>query len=294
MLIAIFIIFIIIGLCIGVLSGFFGVGGGFVLTPLLLLLHYDPISAITISLLYTIGTSLSGVFVHIQLKNIIWKDAFIMGLSGIVMTQAAHPFVLYIEKIDVDTWLIPLVYILLLAYFAYKMIREHHRESFTNHLQVKSRILYVLFLIVIGMTGGFMSTMLGVGGGFIIVPLLISFLHYPANQAVGTSLFAVLFIVIIGFLTYIVQSPIDLMTGALLIAGGLIGAQAGAKSLSYFRQAEVQKRLGLLYIVTLMSLLLKLMDYQLAGLILLCLFVLYLLSLLSIRAVSRTRQSVKQ
>lgn len=74
-----YILFVLLGGLISVLSGFFGVGGGFILTPILLLIGFSPLQAITTSLFFTVGTSLSGITAHIKLKNILWKEGLIMG-----------------------------------------------------------------------------------------------------------------------------------------------------------------------------------------------------------------------
>lgn len=260
------------GILIGVLSGFFGVGGGFILTPILLLMNYDPIFAITISLMYTIGTSFSGVVAHTKMKNVIWKDALIIAASGAIATQVANPLVLYLRKIGYDQIVIPLLFIILLAYFAVNMLKRQRPPSKDKTTSNKTFTNKNSILILTGCAGGFLSTALGVGGGFIIVPLLISYASYSSKSAVGTSLMSVLFIVLAGFITYMIKSPIDLTVGGILIVGGLFGAQLGAYMINSYEHHEVKKMLGFLYVVSFISMCLKLFHFDQFGLAFLVFF----------------------
>ncbi|HAQ08824.1 MAG TPA: sulfite exporter TauE/SafE family protein, partial [Bacillus bacterium] len=124
-----YVIYFLLGGLISVLSGFFGVGGGFILTPILLLIGYAPLEAITTSLFFTVGTSVSGITAHIRLKNILWKEGLIMGASGIAATQVARPLVYYLEARGWDEIVIPILFIMLLAYFAFTMISQGKRKE---------------------------------------------------------------------------------------------------------------------------------------------------------------------
>lgn len=264
--------FFILGGIISVLSGFFGVGGGFILTPILLLIGFSPLEAITTSLFFTIGTSSSGIFAHIRLKNIIWKEGAILGLSGVAATQVARPFVLFLESKGWDEIAVPIFYIVLLSYFAITMFKQG-KKTFPADQSSTKPALYKIILI--GFFGGFVSTTLGVGGGFIMVPLSIAFLGFLPKKAVGTSLFAVLMIVSVGFVSYALTISIDYIVGLLLIGGGLIGSQFGAKLTTFFENKEISTLLGVLYIATLTSVFLKLVDLSAIGLGLLSIFIAY-------------------
>ncbi len=266
--------YLLIGAIIGILSGFFGVGGGFVLTPVLLLFGFVPVTAIATSLLYTIGTSVSGVIAHLRLRNIDWKLAFITGVSGLAATRVAHPFVIFLEDKGLSETVIPGFYLLLLGYFAFSMLRKKKGKQKETAKTGKHSLPIILF---IGFFGGFASTTLGVGGGFIIVPLFISMLALAPRIAVGTSLVSVFFIVISGFISYALTTPIDYVIGIMLVIGALIGGQIGARLTAYFSDPEIKKRLGLLYVITWLSVLLKLLGLNMAGLAVLTVFILYLI-----------------
>ncbi|GLB60942.1 sulfite exporter TauE/SafE family protein [Cytobacillus sp. NCCP-133] len=267
-----YILFSILGALISVFSGFFGVGGGFILTPTLMLFGFSPVEAITTSLLFSIGTSISGITAHIKMKNILLKQGLILGLSGMAATQAAHPFVLFLEKRGWDDWAVPMFYIVLLSYFALTMLKRGKKpRSGADHPAEQSHSL--IKMISIGFFAGFVSTTLGVGGGFIMVPLSVALLGLLPKKAVGTSLFAILLIVSAGFLSYASTITIDYWTGFSLVAGGLVGSQFGAKLTSYFENEEITYMLGALYMATVASVILKLVNLNYAGLVLMTIFV---------------------
>ncbi|MFE4523895.1 sulfite exporter TauE/SafE family protein [Cytobacillus firmus] len=266
-----YVLFITLGALISVLSGFFGVGGGFILTPTLMLFGFSPVEAITTSLLFSIGTSLSGISAHIRLKNIKIKQGLILGLSGMAATQAAYPFVLFLENKGWDTWAVPVFYIILLSYFALSMLKR--REKSANAVYPSEHSPSILTMVLIGFFAGFVSTSLGVGGGFIMVPLSVAYLGMMPKKAVGTSLFAVMLIVSAGFLSYASTVSIDYWIGLSLVGGGLIGSQFGAKLTSYFENEDITYMLGALYMATVASVILKLMHLNYTGLVLMAIFV---------------------
>jgi uncharacterized protein len=273
-------LFLPIGIAIGVLGGFFGLGGGILLTPVLLLLGVSPVEAITTGLLFSIGTSISSVWGHLKLNNIIWKAAIPIGVSGIVGTQLARPLVMYFEKIGIGETVLSTLYLVILLYFAISMILPGKKNE--GRLS-KSDTFSMPLLIIVGLVGGFLSSSLGVGGGFIVVPLLVSFANFPAKQAVGTSAVCIFLFVTAGFSSYIMHVEIDLLLGLFLIIGALIGGQLGAKTTVHFANKEMRKMLGILYAVTWFSLLLKLFKLEVVGFIILASYTSYLLTVFVVR-----------
>ncbi|MBT2695291.1 sulfite exporter TauE/SafE family protein [Bacillus sp. ISL-55] len=267
-----YILYLLLGGLISVLSGFFGVGGGFILTPILLLIGFSPLEAITTSLFFTVGTSISGITAHIRMKNILWKEGLIMGLSGIAATQLARPMVYSLEARGWDNIVIPFLYIVLLAYFAIKMVRQGRKKDEETSAPADFSLPK---LLAFGFFGGFVSATLGVGGGFIIVPLIITSLGFNPKKAVGTSLFAVLLIVSVGFVSYAINTDINYFIGLMLIAGALVGSQFGARMTSYFENKEMNALLGVLYLVTLAGAVLKLFDLNKTGLVIMGMFIVY-------------------
>ncbi|MBH0163911.1 sulfite exporter TauE/SafE family protein [Fictibacillus sp. 7GRE50] len=281
--------YILLGLCIGIFSGIFGIGGGFILTPVLILFGLPPLSAIGTSLMYSIGTSVSGVAAHLRFKNIIWKTAAVLGIVGIVATQVAHPLVVWLEKMGYDDTIIPIFYIVLLAYFALSLL---YKQTKRKNIEQSTTEIYFSWpkAVFIGFTGGFISTTLGVGGGFVMVPMLISLMKFPSRKAVGTSLVSVFFIVSAGFLTYASSVQIDYKLGLLLILGALVGTQLGAKLTTIYSSEQIQKYLGALYITILSSVVLKLVHLDKAGLGIITLYVLSMLVLFLKETITHTKR----
>lgn len=267
-------IYVILGLCIGVMSGFFGIGGGFILTPTLILMGFSPVIAIATSLLYTVATSLSGVAAHFRLKHIKWETSIIIGISGVIATQFAHPFVIFLEKYQLENTVIPLMYLVLILYFSISILVS--KSPSKEQVAGKTKFAYGK-IVLIGLFAGFISTALGVGGGFIIVPLLMSVLAFQPKYAVGTSLLSVFMIVVAGFATYASTVELDYGVIVSLIIGALIGGQLGAMVTNVYEDKQVRYFLAGLYIATGVSLVFKLFQLDFVGLLFLLIYCLYML-----------------
>ncbi|WP_261131908.1 sulfite exporter TauE/SafE family protein [Bacillus sp. Marseille-Q3570] len=265
-------LYIILGFAIGILSGYFGIGGGFILTPVLMLIGYAPVVAITTSLLYAIGSSISGVWAHFKMNNVVWKTALLLGISGVAATQLAKPFVLWLDKNGYDVTVIPVLYAVIIGYFAYSLLKKTPKAK-----TVKIEKPGLIMTLIIGFIGGLMSATLGVGGGFVMVPLMISIMKFESRKAVGTSLVSVLMIVTAGFISYAVTIEIDYILGLILVAGALFGSQVGAKLTSFYSNDQIKKYFGLLYITTLVSILFELFNLDIAGISVLGLYMIVLL-----------------
>ncbi len=256
------------------MSGFFGIGGGFILTPTLILMGFSPVIAIATSLLYTVATSLSGVAAHFRLKNIKWGTSIIIGISGVIATQLAHPFVVFLGQYNLENTVIPLMYLALTLYFSISILVSNSPSK--DQTISKTKYAYVK-IVLIGLFAGFISTALGVGGGFIIVPLLMGVLAFQPKYAVGTSLLSVFMIVVAGFTTYASTATLDYGVIGSLIAGALIGGQLGARITNIYEDKQVRLFLAGLYIATGVSLGLKLFHLDFVGLLILLSYCLYML-----------------
>ncbi|UZJ79770.1 sulfite exporter TauE/SafE family protein [Fictibacillus sp. KU28468] len=268
-------LYIFLGLAVGIISGFFGLGGGFILTPVLILFGYEPVTAIATSLMYSIGTSVSGVFAHLRMKNIYWKTAITLGLSGVLATQAAHPAVMWLSEKHWDKIVIPALYIILMGYFAVQLLRKK-KNTITAEMPAENDFSMTKALMI-GFTGGFLSTTLGVGGGFVMVPLMISVLKLEPRKAVGTSLVSVFAIVSAGFLTYAQSITLNYHIGIFLIIGALIGAQLGARLTSLYQNHQMETYLGGIYAATIVSVFLQLLHFGHIGLGVVSVYIIILL-----------------
>ncbi|MDN4072109.1 MULTISPECIES: sulfite exporter TauE/SafE family protein [Fictibacillus] len=270
-------LYVLLGLAVGIISGFFGLGGGFILTPVLILFGYEPVTAIATSLMYSIGTSVSGVFAHLRMKNIYWKTAITLGLSGVLATQAAHPVVMWLSENHWDKIVIPALYIILMGYFAVQLLRK--KKGTKPAAAPAESAFSIPKALLIGFTGGFLSATLGVGGGFVMVPLMISVLKLQPRKAVGTSLVSVFAIVAAGFLTYAQSVTLNYHMGLLLIIGALIGAQLGARLTALYQNHQMETYLGGIYAATIVSVFLQLLHFGRIGLGVVSVYIMILLFL---------------
>ncbi|MFN4213742.1 sulfite exporter TauE/SafE family protein [Exiguobacterium sp.] len=247
--------FLLLGTLIGILSGFFGIGGGILLTPLLLVFGYEASAAIALSLMLTLGSTTAGTISHIKLKNVNRKHALLIGAFGIVGTWVATPLVFYLETLDGAKPVISLAYIALLTYFAVSFFRSKQHEEGSIGSESVPRIGFI------GLFGGFISSLMGVSGGFVLTPLQVKLLNTEMKRAVGTSIAAAFLIVVSGVINYAVAgADANYWHGLALIAGAMLGSPIGARQLQRFSSQLVKKALGGFYVVVAVSVALNLLG----------------------------------
>jgi len=246
--------FIPIGLVVGTLSGFFGIGGGIVLVPILLLAGFTPALAVATSLMFTLGTSLSGAAAHTRMHNVNWRIAALVGTAGAVSAQLSNRLVIHISG-QYD-WLLNVWFILLLCYFTWSLYNKNKKGEkpplFKNHC---------LAAVLIGLVIGFLSSLLGIGGGFVTVPLLISWLGFDSRKAIGTSLATIIIVSIGGIAGYGTQMELNYLLGLFLIIGAFMGSPIGAKMTARYQVTEITQRLWKLYLVAMASMTVDLLAF---------------------------------
>ncbi|TCI22366.1 sulfite exporter TauE/SafE family protein [Exiguobacterium sp. SL-9] len=242
-------LFIPLGAIVGALSGFFGIGGGVVIVPVLLFSGYSAAEAVATSLLFVVGTSLSGAKKHTSLGNVSWSTGITVGLTGALTAQLSSRLVLSIS--GTYDWLLNLFYLAILSYFAVTLLKKTSKPQ-------KPKKSTVLAGMMIGAMAGLLSALLGIGGGFIIVPLLVSWLGFTTHRGVGTSLAAVLFISLGGLVGYLPSLSLDYVTPLALVLGAFIGAPIGATLTNRYNDKEISRRLAWLYLSVIASIILDL------------------------------------
>lgn len=275
-----YISFMLLGATIGILSGFFGIGGGIILTPLLLILGYEASTAIVLSLLLTLGSTVTGTLSHLRLKTFRFRDAGIIGLSGIIGSALITPVVFWLERHAGADVVLSSLYIVLLIGFSIQFLRPRSKErpSFPVHHAS------VVKLAVIGLAAGNLSSLMGVSGGFLLTPLLLAWVRFPLKQAIGTSIASATLIVLGGVTSYVASgTSAPLSLGIALIVGAFIGSPLGASLLHRFNEPFVQKTLGIFYSVVALSVIVKVFGLPYLSLVLLALFTLSLLSVFGYR-----------
>jgi len=240
------IFFIPIGVIVGTLSGFYGIGGGIVLMPILLLSGFSPSVAVPTSLMFTFGTSLSGAVTHTRMKNVNWKVAALIGTVGAVFTQVSKLIVIQISgRYD---WILNVLFILLLCYFAWSLHNRKNKEE-------KPPLIKNPYLasVTIGAIVGFLAALFGIGGGFVTIPLLIAWQGFASRKAIGTSLAGIIIISLGGIIGYSSSIELNYLLGICLITGAFIGSPFGAKMTAKYKTAEMTQRLSTLYFFVIAS-----------------------------------------
>ena len=245
---------VFIGMIVGALSGLFGVGGGFLMTPLLIFLGIPPVVAVGSEAPHVLASSVSGVIAHWRKKNVDFKMGFFLLSGGVIgSTLGVNLFKILKTYGQIDI-VIQFLFLIFLGFIGISMAFESakttiknyqttsairtklHQHSWIHGLPFKLRFhrskLYISAIppILIGFFVGVLSAMMGVGGGFIMIPAMVYILGMSTNVVVGTSLFQIIFVTANStfFQSYLNQT-VDIVLSALMILGGVIGAQIGVK-----------------------------------------------------------------
>lgn len=281
-----------LGLIVGFLAGMFGVGGGFLMTPMLNILFRIPFNiAVGSGLAQILGTSISGTTRHKKLGNIDYKLAFFMllgSLPGVELgarliqkLRLANPFTIWGREINPLDFFVPLAYIILLLVVGTLIFREsrvakrrpprggrvdsqfalwvRHRSwrplIHFHRSQIKDISIWIVLLVAF--FGGVLAGFLGVGGGFIVTPALIYLIGVPTAVAIGTSLFQTIFIAGYGAFTHALKGNVDPTLVVFILAGGLLGVQFGATLTRKLRAAHLRYIFSLFIYLAAAALILK-------------------------------------
>lgn len=254
------IVLILVGIGIGVLSGMLGIGGGTIMVPVLRLGYgLDAFMATATSLFAIIPISLAGAITHIRARSCFPKLGLLLGIAGAVTSSAG----VYLGSIS-PSWLIMLAAAIIIVYSAFTMLRKalrmgkggtdpsvadgqkgtdpsmpagnkgtdlhdaHEAEQTPPCAFVFTR-KNVALAVVIGLIAGFASGYVGVGGGFIMVPLMTAWLGIPMKRTSGTSLIAIIILAIPGVIQQAFLGHIDYLAGIMLCVGAIPGAVLGAR-----------------------------------------------------------------
>ena len=192
------------GLLVGVLSGMFGIGGGTMIVPLLNLVFSVPIAGATATSLFTIApTAISGTFKHVQQKTADIKLGVLIGISG-ALTSALGAWL----SGDLPETVLVGITALVILYSAYRMFKSSRKKQLAAaESSPKSVKRTVIIAVILGLFAGFIAGLVGVGGGFIIVPMSIALLGFTMHRAAGTSLLAIAIIAIPGIISHCDLGP---------------------------------------------------------------------------------------
>ncbi len=244
--------FLLLGLggLVGLLSGMFGVGGGFLITPLLFFVGIPPAVAVATSANQIVGSSVSALLPHIRRRNVDFRMGSILlagGLMGSALGVYVFNFLKTLGQVDL---MVNLCYVVFLGAVGSLMFVEglqalrrakrgvapkRRKHNWVHGLPLKMRFrvsgIYISVIppLLVGLLVGVLSAIMGVGGGFIMVPAMIYLLSMPTKVVVGTSLYQIIFVTAFTTLLHATTNyTVDILLAVLLLIGGVVGAQFGA------------------------------------------------------------------
>ena len=265
-------IFLILGMggAVGFLSGLFGVGGGFLMTPLLIFIGVPPPVAVGTEANQIVASSVSGVLAHWRRANVDFKMGFVLLLGGFAGSSFGVVLFKYLQNLGQLDVVIKLSYVLFLGIIGFLMLWESsrtiirsrsaaarrgklHQHNWLHGLPFKMRFrkskLYISAILpfLIGAIIGVLSAVMGVGGGFIMVPAMIYLLGMSTSLAIGTSLFQIIFVTAnVTFLQALTVQTVDILLAVLLLTGAVIGAQFGSRYSVRMKGEQLRALLALL------------------------------------------------
>ena len=258
---------------VGILSGMFGVGGGFLLTPILFFLGIPPAVAVATQAAQIVASSVSGVLAHVRRRTVDFKMGMVLLVGGLVGVALGVMLFNYLKSLGQVDLFVRLCYVLFLGVIGGLMfvesIRAWHRSrsktyrpaprrqrGWVHSMPLKMRFrtsgLYIsaIPVLLVGLVVGILSAIMGVGGGFIMVPAMIYILGMPTKVVVGTSLFQIIFVA--GFSTILhatTNFTVDIVLALLLLIGGVIGAPLGTQLAMKLRSEQLRVLLSLMVLI---------------------------------------------
>jgi uncharacterized membrane protein YfcA len=270
-------IILILGAGVGFLSGLFGVGGGFLMTPFLIFLGVPPAVAVGTQANQLVAASVSGVIGHWRRKNVDVKLGTVMLVGGFFGSLVGVQIFALLKKWGQVDVLISLSYVFFLGTVGLLMLaetvrsffqrrkapvrRKLHAHNFLHRMPFKMRFprsrLYISALLpgAIGFVGGVLVSIMGIGGGFLLVPAMIYVLGMPALLVAGTSLYQIIATTaVVTVLQAVTNQTVDVVLAVLLIVGGVIGAQFGARVGGVLRGEQARALLAILIVMVALKL----------------------------------------
>ena len=267
-------VIILLGGGVGLLSGMFGVGGGFLTTPLLIVYGIPPTVAAASSASQVTGASVSGVIAHWRRGGVDAKMGGVLVAGGVVGSLVGAGIFRWLQGLGQIDTVIAVVYVLLLGSIGGMMAREslgailatrrgqppraakrrHHpliaALPFRTRFYTSGLYISPLAPLLLGFGVGILTILLGIGGGFILVPAMIYLLGMATKAVVGTSLFQTLFVTAAATMVHATTTKaVDIVLAALLLVGSVTGAQVGARFATRFRPEHLRLALAIMVLL---------------------------------------------
>ncbi len=278
-------VFVIMGLggIIGFLSGVFGVGGGFLLTPILILMGVPPAVAVASGTNQLVGASVSGTLAHLRRGTVDIRMGLVLLVGGLAGSGVGVVLFGFLKRIGQVEFVVAVAFVVLLGSMGALMLIESalalvrrkrhsdqprkklHKHSWIHGLPWKMRFrksrLYISAFMPLGLGFliGVLVAILGVGGGFILVPAMIYLLGMPSSVVVGTSLFQIIFVTANAtVLQAVLNHTVDAPLAVLLLVGGVIGAQFGSRAGARLKGEQMRGLLALMILAVCVKLVIDL------------------------------------
>ncbi len=261
---------IFMGAAVGFLSGMFGVGGGFLMTPLLIFYGIPPAVAVGTEASQIVASSVSGVLAHLKRKTVDFlMGGFLVAGGGLGAVVGIKIFRYFRALGQIETF-ISITYVVFLGAIGALMMveslrallrspdaprpkRKHRSAEWMAAMPFAMRFrrsqLYISPIppIILGFFVGVLAAIMGVGGGFIMVPAMLYILNMPTNVVIGTSLFQIIFVTAIATVLHAAANQtVDIILALLLLTGGVIGAQIGARAGRRLKGEQLRALLALI------------------------------------------------
>ncbi len=268
---------------VGFLSGLFGVGGGFLMTPLLIFIGIPATVAVGSEAAQIVAASVSGVIAHMRRGNVDFRMGAVLLVGGIVGSTLGVQLFKLLQTLGQIDLVISLAFVIVLGTIGSLMLAEAirslhrraqvkrsgavpvhrlHQHNWIHGLPLKMRFprskLYISAVAPFGIGAfvGVLSALMGVGGGFIMVPAMIYLLGMPTSVVIGTSLFQIVFVTAnVTFLQAWQNFTVDIFLALLLLVGGVVGAQFGARMGAKLRGEQLRGLLAVLVLTVALKLL---------------------------------------
>lgn len=261
---------VLLGLIVGLMSGLFGVGGGFLITPLLFFIGIPPAFAVATGANQVVASSFSGLLAHLKRKTVDFRMGWVLLAGGVVGSTIGVSVFNLLQKIGQVDLVVQLSYVVFLGFIGAMMLQESLRalartrggpvkrarrnqhvwvHRWPAKMKFRASGLYISAIppLMVGAFVGFLGAIMGVGGGFIMVPAMIYLLGMPTKVVIGTSLFQITVLSAYTTLMHAIASnTVDIMLAVLLIVGGVVGAQIGANLSARLKAEQLRVLMALL------------------------------------------------
>ncbi|MEW6324546.1 MAG: sulfite exporter TauE/SafE family protein [Nitrospirota bacterium] len=282
------VILITIGFCVGVLGGFFGVGGSWMVTPALNMFGFPMAFAIGTDLAHIMGKSIIATFKHRQLGNVDLKLGLLMIIGTAAGVEAGKELILHLERTGHVEPVVRVIYIVILGsigsymvydYFAFtretrrrlpglavaerigsalsRKLHDWHAPPMVSLQTSRIRAISFWAILVVGFATGLFAGFLGGGAGYIRLPALVYAIGVPTTIAVGTDLFEIIFSAGIGAFLYALEGKVDLTAAMTMMVGAAVGAQIGTIATRYVKSMRIRLYFGYTVLLAGLSVLLK-------------------------------------